>query len=75
MQYYCSVTMTVYALKALCPYIRAACYYFKKYLKLTAKRDEYGRHARASASCIDHAESRAHSLLSIDRSQRAYDGG
>ena len=24
---------------------------------------------------IDHAESRAHSQLSIDRSQRAYDGG
>ena len=48
--------------------------------KSTAKRDEYGRHARAracaSASGIDHAVvSRAHSQLSIDRSQRAYNGG
>ena len=49
------------------------------YLKSTAKRDEFGRHARASASGIaisirDHAVSRAHSQLSIDQSQRAYDG-
>ncbi len=61
-------------LKALCPNIRAACYYIYKHLKSTAKRDEYGRHTRTSASLIDHAVSRAHSQLSIDRSQRAYDG-
>ena len=40
------------------------------YLKSTAKRDEYGRHARASASGIDHAIS-----WLIDRSQHTYDGG
>ena len=59
-------------LKALCPYIRAACFYFKK---STAKCDEYGRHTRASANSINHAVSHAHSQLSIDRSQSGADLG